>query len=53
MLLRIVAPHFVAGLVLNVRAAPIIKYMLYWELNKIQQYCKHKKWTVEILDETQ
>ena len=46
MLLRIEAPHFVAGVEPGVCAAPIIKYMRDWSVEKIAQYCALKSWTV-------
>ena len=50
MMLRIVAPHFVAGIVRGGLCAPIIKYMKGWTLAQIRAYCKKKKWEVEIYD---
>jgi len=47
MLLRIVAPHFVAGVELGHRAAPIIGYMRTWTLRRIQSYCAMKGWRVQ------
>jgi len=58
-LIRIVAPHFVAGIeILRVptgilgctenkydnNCAPIIKYMKCWSPYKIKCYCEDKKW---------
>lgn len=51
MLLRIVAPYFVAGIVVGERAAPIIKYMVPWTLEQIGAYCAKKRWTVEVANE--
>ncbi len=48
--LRIVAPHFVAGIVVGHRAAPIIGYMLTWDERQIRGYCQHKKWKIQRLD---
>ena len=51
-LIRIEAPHFVAGLVWKQSGslcAPIIHYMRLWSLAKIFDYCKKKKWTCSIL----
>jgi hypothetical protein len=52
MLLRITAPHFVAGVVLlNDRVstcAPILRYMYGWDEVKIRRYCSKKHWNVEI-----
>ena len=62
-LIRITAPHFVAGLELQthnfqrrgqpsvcVKAAPIIAYMVGWRLEKIRLYCKSKGWEIEVLE---
>ena len=50
-MIRIVAPHFVAGLEHNTRVAkrcaPIIKYMLGWRLQQIREYCRTKHWQCE------
>lgn len=51
MMLRIVAPHFVAGIVRGGDCAPIIRYMKGWRLLQIQQYCANKKWVCEMLTE--
>lgn len=48
-MLRITAPHFVAGIVRGGKVAPIISYMKGWTLRQIQEYCAKKKWLVEIL----
>lgn len=48
-LLRITAPHFVAGVVVGERAAPIIGYMRRWAEDKIVAYCADRGWTVEVL----
>lgn len=55
---RISAPHFVAGGMFSpkmdsrykivVEAAPIIKYMLGWQSYKVEEYCRKKKWEIEI-----
>lgn len=51
LLLRILAPHFVAGVELfegrAVRSAPILRYMMGWTLQSIRDYCKRKQWTLE------
>jgi hypothetical protein len=51
-MIRIVAPHFVAGVVFNeiergtvVQAAPIVRYMLGWNAARVKSYCKQKRWT--------
>lgn len=44
------APHFCAGLELRenkvVNAAPILKYMMGWNEEKVISYCKKKDWNV-------
>jgi hypothetical protein len=46
---RIVAPHFVAGVdALNgrvVHAAPILHYMRGWDARRVAAYCARKGWT--------
>lgn len=53
MLLRIVAPHFVAGIDVYARgkrnAAPIIAYMTDWPEHRIRAYCARRGWKVEIV----
>lgn len=52
------APHFCAGVELFdgkvVKTAPILKYMMGWDVNKVTSYCgritrKKKKWKWEML----
>ena len=45
-LIRIVAPHFVAG-ISESDIAPIIRYMRLWPDDKIWRYCKSKGWAYE------
>jgi hypothetical protein len=45
-LFQIEAPHFVAGVIVGERAAPIIKYMKDWSEDQIKIYCNIKGWTV-------
>ena len=48
-LARIVAPHFVAGIVTNghvVRAADIVKYMVGWGDQAVRDYTKRKGWKI-------
>ncbi len=47
MMLRISAPHFVAGIVRGGLCAPIIRYMKGWTLAQIESYCAKKSWEVE------
>jgi len=46
--IRIEAPHFVAGVVLEqgvvVRAAPILSYMRGWTRVRVMRYCDSKRW---------
>ena len=48
-LVRIVSSWFVAGVVVGVRAAPIVKYMRNWSLVRIMQYCETRGWGCKIL----
>jgi len=53
MLIRIAAPHFVAGVVLDeqtrvIRTAPILHYMRDWSLPRIITYCIVKQWQCAI-----
>lgn len=50
-LIVIISPYFMAGLVYKERAAPIIHYMKDWEFEKIQEYCKKKKWSIKTEEE--
>jgi hypothetical protein len=43
-LIMVTAPHFVAGVIVGKRAAPIIRYMKYWSEEKIAEYCAMKGW---------
>lgn len=48
-LVRVVAPHFVAGLIVDrydrvVEAAPIVRYMRGWDGNKVRAYVQGKGW---------
>ena len=49
-LFRIDAPHFCAGGDIQngqiVWAAPIISYMVGWDVKKAHDYCKRKKWNI-------
>jgi hypothetical protein len=50
-LLRIVAPHFVAGAILHEdrvwRNAPILSYMRGWTMTAVTAYCVKKRWNCE------
>jgi hypothetical protein len=52
-MLRITAPHFVAGVVLGKAAAPIVSYMRSWTPERIKEYCKARGWQVEEVQEPQ
>lgn len=48
-LLRIVAPHFVAGVVVGSdgivkRAAPILRYSVGWTGRRLREYAESKRW---------
>lgn len=45
--MRIVAPHFVAGVVVGEVAAPIVNYMRAWSPERIEGYCQKKGWSCE------
>lgn len=49
-MIRITAPHFVAGVVPGVRAAPIIGYMRDWCAGEIVAYCARKGWKIDTLE---
>lgn len=45
-LLRIEAPHFVAGVIIGLAAAPIVGYMREWDYERIVRYCFRRRWSV-------
>ncbi len=47
--LVISAPHFVAGIEIGKRAAPIIAYMVRWSADSIVKYCARKGWAIQVL----
>lgn len=49
MMLRITAPHFVAGIERGGACAPILRYMKGWTLRQIRDYCASKHWTIEVM----
>lgn len=50
-MIRIVAPHFVAGICVDTgRSAPILAYMPTWSVDRIVRYCERKGWQWETLD---
>jgi hypothetical protein len=48
---QIRAPHFTAGVVLMgdrvQTAAPIVRYMIGWHIDRVRGYCTHKRWSVD------
>ena len=52
--LRVVAPYFCAGVVLEegvvVKAAPILGYMRGWSMSKCQNYARRKGWDYDSID---
>jgi hypothetical protein len=55
-LAQIKAPHFTAGIVLMndavTIAAPIVKYMVGWNRDKVRGYCQQKRWNISIIQQT-
>jgi hypothetical protein len=53
LLIRITAPHFVAGAEVEggkvIKTAPIIGYMKGWAMAKVKGYCNYKEWRFEVL----
>jgi hypothetical protein len=47
-LIRIEAPHFVAGVIVGERAAPVISYMRGWTVTQILGYCERKGWSARL-----
>ncbi|MCB0627940.1 MAG: hypothetical protein KDC43_29445 [Saprospiraceae bacterium] len=55
-LYQIKSSYFTAGIVTDIHpksedirvkiAAPIVKYMIGWTLEEVQQYCKRKGWWI-------
>ena len=55
-LVRIVAPHFVAGLETNGvvrRAAPILHYMVGWPDDRVRAYVKEQAWKTSVVADPQ
>lgn len=46
-MLRIIAPHFVAGIEPMGRYAPILAYMCKWHEARIINYCAEMRWIVQ------
>jgi len=52
-ILRINAPHFIAGVVLESTVtitAPIVKYMKGWTEEKVYSYCASKGWQIDVIE---
>lgn len=51
MMVRIEAPHFVVGVILEnyhvVKAPPIVRYMIGWTYDRVVQYARQKGWKLE------
>jgi hypothetical protein len=52
-MIRIIAPHFIAGVVMTdgrvTRRAPILHYMIGWSAQHVIAYCERKHWRYELL----
>lgn len=52
-LARITAPHFCAGATLDngvvTHCAPILAYMRGWSVQRVEDYCRTKRWRIEAL----
>jgi len=52
-MIRVVAPHFVAAVVLDgdrvTRWAPIVRYMRGWSTVRVECYARRKGWSTERL----
>jgi hypothetical protein len=50
-MIRITAPHFCAGVIVEygriTRAAPILRYMVGWSVERAIAYARGKGWKVE------
>ncbi len=51
MMLQITSPYFCAGVIIKEKTAPILKYMLDWNENRIRFYCSQKNWKVEEIED--
>lgn len=52
-LIRVVAPHFVAGFETDGtvrRAAPILRYMVGWSDDRARSYIRRKGWNAYVID---
>lgn len=52
-MIRIIAPHFTAGVIITcgqvTRRAPILYYMVGWSPQEVIDYCAKKGWRYELL----
>ena len=52
-LYRIVSSYFVAGIIekngVIIYAAPILEYMINWDIEKVIDYSKKKEWSCQIV----
>lgn len=53
-LYQIVAPHFVAGIVVKdniaVQVAPILHYLRGWPMSSVAAYCEKKAWQINLVE---
>jgi hypothetical protein len=53
-MIRIVAPHFVAGVILEdghvTKTAPIVAYMYGWDEDLVRFYCAKQGWQAEVTE---
>lgn len=54
LLVRVSAPHFVAGIVVEdervVRAAPILRWSIGWHRDALRNYFRKKGWTASVIE---
>lgn len=55
MLAQITSSYFCVGIILEegvcTEAAPIVKYMINWNRDKIRDYCNKKEWRIKIVND--
>lgn len=55
MLIRVVAPHFVAGLIIEndicTEAAPILQWAKGWTRDRLRDYFSKKGWKASVINE--
>lgn len=56
MLVQITAPHMCSGIILEddvvTEAAPIVRYMVGWNRDRVRDYCRQKGWNVRIVQKS-